>query len=130
MGLGLVSMKKFFLAIVCLLVLAGGYIGYYKQSIDRVQQSVQGENNLREDSFYKNELKYGDLSSSVRAEIGEEEFEAWSTWEDVDKSFAKLPRPAAGKSDYLFQVPLKSGLALVYYDLDVTGLVLRYVDVR
>lgn len=130
MGLGLVNGRRLLIVFVGLLVLAGGYIRYYQQSIDRVQSSVQGDHNLQEDTFYKNELTYGDLSRSVRTEIPEEEFDAWSTWKDVDKSFDKLPRPAKGQSDYVFQVPLKSGLALVYYDLDVSGFVLRYVDVR
>lgn len=84
---------------------------------------------MREVAFYKNDLRYGDLSRTIRAVILEQEFDSWSTWKDVDNSFSKHPRPPEGQSDYVFLVPLEVGMAYVYYDMELTGFKLRYVDV-
>jgi hypothetical protein len=113
----------------CLLILLGVYAWYYQWTIHRVQDSVEAENNMHGSSFYKNKLRYEDLSRTVREVITEKEFESWSTWKDVDNSFTKLPRPNDDESDYVFQIPLEIGMAYVHYQLSPSGLKLRYVDV-
>ncbi|MGB8955573.1 MAG: hypothetical protein WCC10_09375 [Tumebacillaceae bacterium] len=121
--------RKKLLVVVCLLLLLGGYAWYFQQTIHRVQRSVEAENNTKQQGFFKNDLTYGDLSRTVKETISEQDFDAWTTWKDVDKTFAALQRPEANQSDYVYQVPLVIGTAYVYYDFELTGLKLRYVDV-
>ena len=121
--------RKKLLVVVCLLFLLGGYSWYFQQTIHRVQQSVEAENNTKQQEFFKNDLTYGDLSRTAKETISEQDFDAWTTWKDVDKSFAGVQRPEANQSDYVFQVPLAIGTAYVYYNFELTGLKLRFVDV-
>ncbi|PWK15027.1 hypothetical protein C7459_104233 [Tumebacillus permanentifrigoris] len=122
--------KKITIIVLSLFLIFGGYVWNYKLSITRVQNSVQADNNMQKETFYKNNLMYKDMSNLVREFVPEEEFDKWSTWKDVDRSFAKVSRPAHSEADYVFQIPLKFGLAHVYYDLGISGLKLRYVDVQ
>ena len=121
--------RKKLLVVVCLLFLLGGYAWYFQQTIHRVQQSVEAENNTKQQEFFKNNLTYGDLSRTAKETISEQDFDAWTIWKDVDKSFSGLQRPEANQSDYVFQVPLAIGTAYIYYNFELTGLKLRYVDV-
>jgi anionic cell wall polymer biosynthesis LytR-Cps2A-Psr (LCP) family protein len=118
---------KVLLTIACLVLLFVLYASYYKQTINRVQQSVENSNNFRSGRFYLNDLKYSDLSSEVRDYISEEEFEKWTTWSAVKTSFSKVPRIERSEADVTFYGNVAEGIVTFYYDYGLTGLKVRYI---
>jgi hypothetical protein len=116
-----VSPKIFFVMIpFVLLVLGFSYAKIYSSESARVINAIDFNNDVYNSTI----LKYKDLSTEARIYITKEEFNKWTTWEDVEFSFLKFNYK---KGDADFVTHGKYAVVYSFYEKTITGYKLSYL---